>query len=124
MQHWNCKLTVCVALCLFLAWAHAEGNTTIWNDLTSQQQTDLVNLALKGRYMEEQFEGAVTMDRWDGFPLKRYSYSSSRWGRLQVILLDPTGEQAARWVVNAVVQVRGKYDHGLALALMRHIHGE
>jgi hypothetical protein len=125
----NCKKRLpaglCCAIVLFVAFrAYAEGTFTSWNDLKPVEKEELISIASKGRYLEGRFEDSVTIDRWRGFPLKKYSYLSAKWGRLYVVLLDPTGEQAARWVVSAVVRVHGGYNHALAVSLARYIRKE
>jgi hypothetical protein len=116
---------LCCAVVFFVTlWASAGGTVTSWNDLKPVEKEELIGIASKGRYLEGRFEDSVTMDRWRGFPLKKYSYLSAKWGRLYVVLLDPTGEQAARWVVNAVVQIHSGYNHALAVSLAQYIRKE
>lgn len=70
----------------------------------------------------------VTYPGWDGFPLKRYTYSVTDKDGTQksadVIMLNPSADQIARWIVNAVVEARGEYDEALAAKTFEHIIGQ
>ncbi|CAN5411551.1 hypothetical protein BH09SUM1_BH09SUM1_12300 [soil metagenome] len=69
----------------------------------------------RSRYMEQGTPKDVTMPGWEGFPLKRYSYTltdktSGVIKHADVVLLDAPPEKVARWIVHTVVVVKGDVD--------------
>lgn len=66
------------------------------------------------RYMESGPPRDVTVPGWEGLPTKRYTYSvkdkDGTTKSADVILLDPSADQIARWIVQAIVEVTGAYD--------------
>ncbi len=65
------------------------------------------------RYMEKNCE-PVEYPGWDGFPLLKCRYEVEDRGGVQkaaeVILLNPSPQQLARWVVFACLEVKGSAD--------------
>ncbi len=68
----------------------------------------------RSRYMERGEARDVKVLGWEGFPTRRYTYSvKDNDGVIKtadVILLDPSAEQIATWIVSALVEVKGRYD--------------
>src|SRR3569833_1229849 len=68
----------------------------------------------KVRYMESGEGRPVTIPGWEGLPTRRYTYSvKDKDGTAKsadVVLLDPSADQVARWIVQALVEVTGAYD--------------
>lgn len=67
----------------------------------------------RARYMEQNGE-AATYPGWEGFPLTKYRYAVTDKNGQQksatVIMLNPSVEQLARWVVKACLVVKGSAD--------------
>ena len=78
--------------------------------------------------MEEGDGKAVTVPGWEGFPTRRYTYSvkdkDGTSKSADVILLDPSAGQIARWIVSAVTEVKGTYDPELGRKVFTHILGQ
>jgi hypothetical protein len=51
---------------------------------------------------------------WEGLPTRRYTYTvkdqDGTTKSADVVLLDPSADQIARWIVQALVEVTGAYD--------------
>jgi len=79
----------------------------------------------QSRYMESGEGRDVVVAGWEGFPTRRYTYSvKDKDGTIKsadVILLDPSAEQIARWIVSALVEVTGGYDAPRGREIFRHI---
>jgi hypothetical protein len=82
----------------------------------------------KSRYMEKGDAAPVAIAGWEGFPTKRYTYEvADKDGtkkQADVVLLDPTADQIARWIVEALVEVRGGYEVEAGRKLFKHILGQ
>lgn len=82
----------------------------------------------RSRYMESKQVRDVTVPGWEGFPTKRYTYSikdkDGTEKSADVILLDPTADQISRWIVSALVEVKGSYDRDAGRKLFKHILGQ
>jgi endoglucanase len=83
--------------------------------------------ALGARYMEQSCRDTVYAG-WEGFPLKRCTYSlrDRRAGRktAEVVLLDASPRQLARWVVSACAEVRHTTAASCTRRIRRHILGQ
>jgi hypothetical protein len=82
----------------------------------------------RSHYMESKQSRDVQVPGWEGFPTRRYTYAVADMDgtskTADVILLDPTAEQIARWIVQAVSEVKGTYDAQDGRKLFRHILGQ
>jgi len=71
------------------------------------------NKLQRARYMEQNGE-ATTYPGWEGFPLMKCRYSvtdkNGRQKSAPVIMLNPSVEQLARWVVKTCLVVKGSAD--------------
>jgi hypothetical protein len=67
----------------------------------------------------------VAVAGWEGFPTRRYTYSvkdkdgSSK--SADVILLNPSPEKVARWIVSAIVEAKGTYDPAAGKKMFAHV---
>lgn len=77
------------------------------------------------RYMESGQGREVTLPGWEGFPTRRYTYSvKDADGTIKsadVIMLNASAEQIARWIVSAVIEARGRYDPADGKMVFKHI---
>jgi hypothetical protein len=77
------------------------------------------------RYMESKEVRDVLVSGWEGFPTRRYTYSvSDKDGTSKtadVVLLDPSARQIARWIVQALTEVKGNYNADEGRKLFRHV---
>lgn len=73
--------------------------------------------------MEEVPLAKIDIPGWEGFNPTHWGYSAGK-GRpkLEVILCNPTKEQAATWIISAVVAVKGYYDPKRATDLVDYIN--
>jgi hypothetical protein len=75
--------------------------------------------------MESGLPRDVTIPGWEGFPTKQYTYSikdnDSTMKTADVVLLDPTADQIAQWIVSALLEVRGKYDPEEGRKIFKHV---
>jgi hypothetical protein len=82
----------------------------------------------KSRYMEQGEGRPVTVAGWEGFPTKRYTYvvtdKDGTKKTADVVLLDPTAEQIAGWIVDACTEVKGAYDVAEGRRIFKHILGQ
>lgn len=73
---------------------------------------------LRSRYMESGVGRDVVVPGWEGFPTKRYTYAvtdkNGTKKSADVVLLDPTPEQLATWIVSAIREAKGGDDDALA----------
>lgn len=82
------------------------------------------------REMEQDLIGTIdNYPGWEGFPLKHWRYTTSRKGgkpgrTAEVLLLNPTREQLARWVVIACVEAKGSVRQAYIKKLCDRIIGE
>lgn len=79
------------------------------------------------RYMEQDC-GSTTYPGWDGYPLLRCRYevtdSDERRKSAEVIMLNPSPETLAVWIVDACLAVRGSADRECTETLSRRIHDQ
>lgn len=89
---------------------------------------EFVEPLAKARYLEAGPGVEVSVPKWQGFPTRRHTYSvTDKDGRRKsadVILLDPSAQQIARWIVSALIEVEGKYQPDRGRALFTHIIGQ
>jgi hypothetical protein len=82
----------------------------------------------RSRYMESGDGVPVTIPGWEGFPTRQFTYEvTDKDGTKKpadVVLLDPSADQIARWIVQALVEVRGTYDPAAGAKLFKHILGQ
>lgn len=82
----------------------------------------------KVRYMESGEGRPVTVPGWEGLPTKRYTYSvKDKDGTAKsadVILLDPSARQIARWIVQAITEVKGAYDPDAGRKAFKNVIGQ
>ncbi len=82
----------------------------------------------RGRYMESKTPKDAVVPGWEGFPTKRHTYSvKDQDGTVKtadVVLLNPTAERIARWIVSAVTEVKGTYDMEEGRRVFQHILGQ
>lgn len=80
---------------------------------------------LRSRYMERGPTRDVVVPGWEGFPTKRHTYAvTDKDGTKKsadVVMLNPMPEQVARWIVSAIVEVRGRYDADLGRKTFAHV---
>ena len=83
---------------------------------------------LRSRYMESGAAADIVIFGWEGFPTKRYTYAvtdkDNRKKLADVVLLDPTPEQLATWIVSAVREVNGGDDDALAKKAFANVIGQ
>ena len=79
------------------------------------------------RYMEQNCAD-TTFAGWEGFPVKRCTYTARERGRrtktATVVLLDATPRQLAQWVVRACLEAKGTTGATCTGRLRRHIVAE
>jgi len=79
----------------------------------------------RSRYMEAGEGREVRMPGWERFPTRRYTYAvkdkDGTSKSADVVMLNPSAEQIARWIVSASVEVKGSYDAELARKVFNHI---
>ncbi len=79
---------------------------------------------LTSRYMEQDCEPA-TYPGWEGFPLIKCRYqvkdSNGTQKSATVIMLNPSPEQLARWVVHTCLEVKGSVEKRYTDKLSKHI---
>ncbi len=84
---------------------------------------------VRSRYMESKTAADVKVPGWEGFPTKRYTYQikDKKDGLVKsadVILLDAPPERVARWIVSAIVEVKGDYDPDAGKKVFANIIGQ
>jgi sugar lactone lactonase YvrE len=79
----------------------------------------------RSRYMEQGQPRDVTLPTWKGFPTKRYTYTikdkDGATKSADVIMLNPTADQIARWIVDALTEVKGTYTPKAGAKIFTHI---
>jgi hypothetical protein len=79
----------------------------------------------KSRYMESPNVSDIHLPTWPGFPTQRYTYSvTDKDGTTKtadVVMLNPSAEQIARWIVFALIEVNGTYSPDDGRKIFRHI---
>lgn len=82
----------------------------------------------RSRYMVSKDVKDVTVPHWEGFPTKRYTYAikdkDGTEKKADVILLNPSPEKIARWIVQAIVETKGDYDPAAGARFFKHILGQ
>jgi hypothetical protein len=80
------------------------------------------------RYMARGEGRVVSVPGWEGFETRRHTYSvKDKDGTVKtadVVMLNPSAGQIARWIVSAVVEVKGAYDAAAGDAFFRHVIGQ
>jgi hypothetical protein len=121
-----------VGLLVITQLAATSQPTTAPSSLTSAQADDADRLAKefeqrlsKSRYMESGEASDVRIPGWDGFPIKRYHYSVTDKDGIaksaDVVMLNPSAKQIARWIVQALSEVHGQYDPDAGRKIFKHI---
>lgn len=118
------RASILLVLFAFFAWPVSLRSNPATTRASADQQTvaalaeRYADRLQRSRYMERGTPSDITLDGWAGFPIKRYTYSvTDKDGTVKqadVVLLDPSAEQIARWIVSAVTEVKGSYDEALA----------
>ncbi len=77
------------------------------------------------RYMESKDVHDAHVAGWDNLPTKRYHYSvADKDGTVKsadVVMLNPSAQQIARWIVSAEIEVQGRYDVDDGRRIFKHI---
>jgi hypothetical protein len=77
------------------------------------------------KYMEGRDLGLVEIPDWKGFPTHKWEYAQTdRDGTRRpatVIMLNPSPDQFARWIVRASYDLKQKYDTAFCDALLKHV---
>ncbi len=100
--------------------------------LTSEQERSAAELAKefadrlrRGRYMESKTPKDAVVPGWEGFPTKRHTYSvTDQDGTVKtadVVMLNPTAERIARWIVSGLTEVKGAYAAEEGRKVFKHI---
>jgi hypothetical protein len=83
---------------------------------------------VRSRYMQRGEGKEIALPGWDGFPIRRYTYAvkdkDGAEKSADVVMLNPSPEQVARWIVSALVEVKGKYDPADGQKLFKHVIGQ
>ncbi len=106
--------------------------STIQPAATSSSDQQVADLAKqfadrlkRSRYMEQGEPRDVTLPNWKGFPTNRYTYTvkdkDGATKSADVIMLNPTAEQIARWIVTALNEVKGTYTPEAGQKIFTHI---
>ncbi len=82
---------------------------------------------LKSRYMEKDCT-PTTYPGWEGFPLQHSKYevkdNNGRTKSAEVIMLNPSPDQVARWIVDACDKVRGEVRPDDLRKVFNHVLGQ
>ncbi|PKO15051.1 hypothetical protein CVU37_13695 [candidate division BRC1 bacterium HGW-BRC1-1] len=82
---------------------------------------------LKSRYMEKNCT-PTTYPGWEGFPLQHCTYEVRDKDGLtkcaEVIMLNPSSDQLARWIVDACAKVRGVLQPDDLRRVFKHVLGQ
>jgi hypothetical protein len=112
-------------LLFLLAPASTATTTTKPADAVAQIAAEFGPRLERSRYMARGEGEVVTVAGWDGFPTRRYTYSvKDKDGPAKsadVILLNPPSEMIARWIVSALIEVKGSYDAADGRKVFAHI---
>jgi hypothetical protein len=77
------------------------------------------------KYMEGRDLGLVEIPEWKGFPTHKWEYTQTDCGGTKrpatVIMLNPSPDQLARWIVRASYDLKQKYDPAFCDALLKHV---
>jgi hypothetical protein len=75
--------------------------------------------------MEQGDSRPVKIPNWENFPTKRYTYTvkdiAGAVKSADVVMLNPTADQIAQWIVYAIVEVKGAYDPKAGQKIFQHI---
>jgi len=107
-------------LAFFLGLCLAGAPATVPSTLHARYEADVAALSAKfaerlkrSRYMEGDGGHEVRIAGWETFPTKRYTYKiTDKDGTVKsaaVVMLNPSADQIARWIVFALVEVKGQY---------------
>jgi hypothetical protein len=81
----------------------------------------------KARYMEARPLGPAKVAGWESYPLQKYGYTLvDRNGTrrdAEAIMLNPSAEQLAEWIVSASYSLKGRYDEAFCKKLFDHVIG-
>ncbi len=114
----------------------ARGATTAPVSLSPDQAADSKKLAAdfsdrlqRSRYMESGESKEMHVPGWEKFPTRRYHYSvtdkngpvNSTVKSADVVMLNPSADQIARWIVSALVEVKGAYAPEDGQRIFKHI---
>lgn len=95
---------------------------------TVLERKEIEKICAADRYMENGNGTKITLPEWKGFDTRRYTYTAQgTWanGRaVDVVMLNPTPDKAANWIINGIVDAHGSYDHASAVKLAAHISGQ
>jgi hypothetical protein len=79
----------------------------------------------RSRYMVAGEGKEVLVSGWEGFPTRRYTYlvkDKDGTSKLaDAILLNPSPEKIARWIVSALVEAKGSYNPAKGKKMFQHI---
>jgi len=82
----------------------------------------------RSRYMESKDARDVVIPGWEGFPTRRYTYTVlDRDGtakKADVVMLNPSADRIAEWIVSALAEVRGEYTIEDGRKLFTHVIGQ
>lgn len=82
----------------------------------------------RSRYMESKDVRDTVVPGWEGLPTRRYTYMVlDRDGtakKADVVMLNPSADRIAEWIVSALVEVRGRYDADDGRKLFAHVIGQ
>lgn len=78
-----------------------------------------------GYDLQEKGLGLVTIDSWSGFPTHKFSYAKTDQDGVKktgiAVMLNPSPNQAARWIVDSVTKACGRYVEEFARRLVGHV---
>lgn len=78
-----------------------------------------------GYDLQEKDLGLITIESWAGFPTRQFSYSKTDADGVKkkclAVMLNPSPNQAARWIVDSVTKACGQYVEGFARQLVGHV---
>jgi hypothetical protein len=126
--------TSIVAVLMFSLFARAAGPATE-QALDAEYASAVADLVRefgqrveRSRYMVSKVGKDVTVAGWEGYPTRRHTYSvkdqDGTTKSADVILLNPSPEKIARWIVSAVVEVKGSYDPADGKKLFANVIGQ
>lgn len=79
----------------------------------------------QSRYMERGDVTDAKMQNWDGFPTKRYHYTMTDQDGTKksadVVMLNASADHISRWIVSALVEVKGSYNGDDGRRVFKHI---
>lgn len=78
-----------------------------------------------GYDLQETDLGPVTIASWAGFPTQKFAYSKTDANGVKknavAVMLNPTPNQSARWIVSSVTTACGQFVESFARQLVRHV---